>query len=151
MLMLIRGLPGSGKSTLAQTLKDRGAIDAFHEADQYFYNSQGQYEWDPLYLLDAHDWCRTQVEQSLDQGLRVAVSNTTLRLRDIRAFVEIARDFDALPLQVITMRSEYGSIHGVPDETIERMRLGFADDAAILERFGDDVQLMTPDQVLTSS
>ena len=35
MLVLIRGLPGSGKSTLAQTLKDRGAIDAFHEADQY--------------------------------------------------------------------------------------------------------------------
>ena len=142
MLMLIRGMPGSGKSTLAQRLIRQGVIECHYEADQYFVNEQGQYEWDVNHLMDAHDWCRSQAEAALEAGQRVAVSNTSVRLRDIRSYVEMARDWSVLPLRVVTLRSQYGSIHGVPEETMERMRRGFAQDQDILERFGDEVRLL---------
>lgn len=142
MLMLIRGVPGSGKSTLARELISQGVIDCHYEADQYFYNERGEYEWDVNHLMDAHDWCRYQAETALERGERVAVSNTSLRLRDIRSYLDLARDSGVLPLRIVTLRSEYGSIHGVPEETIEKMRRGFASDEDILARFGDDVRLL---------
>lgn len=146
---MIRGLPGSGKSTLARELIRAGVADCYYEADHYFYDAQGEYKWDVDLLMDAHDWCRAQVERALEQDLRVIVSNTSLRLRDIRSYVEIADELGCLPLRIITAREEYGSIHGVPEETIEKMRRGFADDGAIRERFGDDVELVSPNKLLT--
>ena len=51
-LILIRGLPGSGKSTLARLLKnDFGAVH--YEADQYFVNESGEYNWSATKIRDA--------------------------------------------------------------------------------------------------
>ena len=44
-LYLIRGVPGSGKSTLAQTMLTSGMINDILEADQFFINSNGEYEF----------------------------------------------------------------------------------------------------------
>lgn len=149
-LIMIRGLPGSGKSTLARDLIQRGVADCHCEADHYFYDQQGQYNWDPTVIMDAHDWCGNQVKMALGQGRRVIVSNTSLRLRDVRAYVEIAEHLGCLPLKIVTMHGEYGSVHGVPEETMEKMRLRFADDDAIQKRFGGDVELISLANLLTS-
>ena len=46
-LYILRGLPGSGKSTLAESL------GGYHiEADMYFTNDDGEYNFDPSSLPD---------------------------------------------------------------------------------------------------
>ena len=54
-LFLVRGLPGSGKTTFAKQLSD-----IVFEADMYF-ESNGEYKFDPSKIRDAHEWCKGHV------------------------------------------------------------------------------------------
>ncbi len=115
-LTLIRGLPGSGKSTLAKT------IDAVHlEADMYFVDSDGVYEYRVQKIADAHQWCQKQTEHWLKQGKDVVVSNTFVKQWEMSAYKKLAKKYRA-KLNVIVCREQYGNIHGVDNATVERMR-----------------------------
>ncbi len=115
-LTLIRGLPGSGKSTLATTMP------AHHvEADMYFVQKSGDYVFDVSRLEQAHRWCQQQTEQWLSAGEDVVVSNTFVRLWEMKAYQRMARRYGA-ELEVITCKGEYPNIHGVSQDVIARMR-----------------------------
>lgn len=115
-LTLIRGLPGSGKSTLAKT------IPAVHlEADMYFVNEQGEYQYRAEEIGDAHQWCQQQIDYWLQQGKSVVVSNTFVKQWEMSVYKKLARKHKA-KLNIIVCRERYGNIHGVDDEVIERMR-----------------------------
>lgn len=115
-LTLIRGLPGSGKSTLAKTLP------AVHlEADMYFVNEQGEYQYRAEEIADAHQWCQQKTEFWLQQGKSVVVSNTFVKQWEMSVYKKLARKHKA-KLNIIVCREQYGNIHGVDDEVIERMR-----------------------------
>lgn len=115
-LTLIRGLPGSGKSTLAKT------IPAVHlEADMYFVNEQGEYQYRTEEIGDAHQWCQQQTDFWLQQGKSVVVSNTFVKQWEMSVYKKLARKHKA-KLNIIVCRELYGNIHGVDDEVIERMR-----------------------------
>jgi adenylate kinase family enzyme len=51
-IYIVRGCPGSGKSTFAKTL---GGIHI--EADQYFVDADGNYNFDGSKIKNAHAWC----------------------------------------------------------------------------------------------
>ena len=55
ILTLVRGLPGSGKSTFANWIWNEYAIC---EADKFFYDKEGNYNFDATKLSQAHKWCR---------------------------------------------------------------------------------------------
>lgn len=115
-LTLIRGLPGSGKSTLAKTLP------AVHlEADMYFVNEQGEYQYRAEEIGDAHQWCQQQTDYWLQKGKSVVVSNTFVKQWEMSVYKKLARKHKA-KLNIIVCRERYGNIHGVDDEVIERMR-----------------------------
>ncbi|OLQ88462.1 AAA family ATPase [Vibrio panuliri] len=115
-LTLIRGLPGSGKSTLARTYQAR-----HFEADMYFVNANGEYCFDASQLEQAHRWCRQQTESALRRGENVVVSNTFVRRWEIKPYYQLAKKFD-VRLEVIECHGNYGSVHGVEQSVIERMR-----------------------------
>jgi len=71
-LILLRGLPGSGKSTLAT------AIGGVHfEADMYFVDDNGNYNFEPARIKDAHAWCQNKVKLSMESEVeKIVVSNT---------------------------------------------------------------------------
>ena len=115
-LTLIRGLPGSGKSTLAATLNAKHL-----EADQYFVNAQGEYQFDPLLLPKAHQWCLEQTRYYLSDGQAVVVSNTFIQHWEMQAYVDLAKQLNC-PLTVRVCRGNYPSIHDVPAATIKKMR-----------------------------
>ncbi|MCU8259310.1 ATP-binding protein [Vibrio vulnificus] len=119
-LTLIRGLPGSGKSTLAQQLAKQ--THAVHlEADMYFVDQQGRYQFDPTRLEHAHRWCLNKVCQYLKQGRAVIVSNTFVQHWEMKPYLRFA-ERHGLCVETLVCTGEYGSIHDVPAQTIEKMR-----------------------------
>ncbi len=115
-LTIVRGLPGSGKTTWA----NRQPAVLF-EADQYFQDG-GEYNYNPLLIGHAHDWCRAMVAKYLCQhAVPVIVANTFTTMKEIQPYIELADKFNLKP-DFVECRGNYGSIHGVPPEVIENMR-----------------------------
>lgn len=132
-LILVRGLPGSGKSTLAKKLAT--SMGAHHyEADQYFM-IDGVYAFNINYIVEAHEWCQESTRKSLESGIPVVVSNTFTTRRELRPYFYIASEFKIVP-QIILCQGEWGSIHGVPEETLERMKNRFQFDISAM--YGED-------------
>jgi predicted kinase len=118
-LMLVRGLPGSGKSTYARTLKEEGYVHM--EADMYFEDAEGTYHFNPKELQAAHKWCQDRTSALLYRGRSVVVSNTFTQHWEMQPYIDMAARYN-ISYEIITMSDNYGSIHGVPQETIERMK-----------------------------
>jgi tRNA uridine 5-carbamoylmethylation protein Kti12 len=128
-LILLRGLPGSGKSTFAKLLLELtnpcGHSDADHlinyEADQYFIDKEGNYEFDGMKIGQAHEWCQEATERALNAGLSVVVSNTFTRIRELQPYLAMASHYK-VQVTVLHVEGTHGSIHGIPPATMGRMR-----------------------------
>ena len=120
-LMLIRGLPGSGKSHFASFNSDRIHL----EADMFFMND-GNYEFDPSRIKEAHEWCQKSAKIFLNNGKNVVISNTFTRIWEMQPYFDMVRDLN-IKCCVYRMMTQYNNIHNVPPEMIERMRVRFED------------------------
>ena len=114
MLVLIRGLPGSGKSTMAR-VKYPNHIHL--EADMYFEDAQGNYNYDRSKLKQAHEWCYVTARNLLQLGKPVVVANTFVRKWELQPYLNLPVD-----VQIVTARGNFKSIHNVPEKALERMR-----------------------------
>ena len=116
-LYLIRGLPGSGKTTLAKRLNM-----AYYEADQYFEDEDGKYNFNKAELHAAHDYCQRCVSAHMEQGthLDVAVSNTFTTLQEMKPYFKIGRHY-GVDVQVIECKGRWESIHAVPEHVLDLM------------------------------
>ena len=122
-LMLIRGLPGSGKSTVAK-LFDK----ALHfEADMYFLDSDGNYQFDASKIKNAHNWCRDSVMDAMKEGHPiVVVSNTFTQEWEMEVYYLLAEELGYRVISMIVENRHAGkNIHGCPDDKIEQMRNRF--------------------------
>lgn len=119
LLTLVRGLPGSGKSTMAKAIAmDTGAIHL--EADMYFVKD-GEYKFDPMQIKFAHEWCQAQALKALMDNRNVVVSNTFVKKWEMQAYFAMA-SAEVAEVCVLIANGNYGNVHGVPEEVIERMR-----------------------------
>lgn len=125
-LVIIRGIPGSGKSTHAKSLMATAKNPAHFEADMFFTDADGNYNWDPAHIKDAHKWCQDSVRDALNSGKHdlVIVSNTFVSIAHMLPYIEMASEANA-GVSIIRMETYYGNIHDVPYETVERMRQNF--------------------------
>ena len=122
ILTILVGIPGSGKSTFArQNAELYSGIKVF-EADMYFTLDNGQYEFDPSKLHDAHAWCKIQVEQALVDGYDVFVSNTNLTKWERAAYIDIAKSVGDVDVRIVICTGTYKNIHNVPEEKIQQMK-----------------------------
>jgi predicted kinase len=122
-LVLIRGLPGSGKSTAARQYFN----DCIHlEADMYFTSPQGEYIYDASKIKQAHAWCQESTRIFLNNNKNVVVSNTFTTRKELDFYITYANE-NNIPYVVFRMKNNYGSIHNVPQEVINRMSLRFED------------------------
>lgn len=115
-LLLIRGLPGTGKSTMAMALKHVGQYDVHLEADMY-HMKKGEYVYAPAIAAEAHRWCLTTTCIMLNNGFRVVVSNTFVRLEDIAPYQKLGFE-----VAIQEASGAFKSVHNVPDEIIDHMR-----------------------------
>jgi len=120
-LRIIRGLPGSGKSTLAKKLAAETPFTEHYEADMYFINADGDYKFDGSRIGAAHEWCYRQVESALYSGNSVIVSNTFTTIMELEDYLNLAERV-GVQLIITECLSNFGSIHSVPEKSMQRMR-----------------------------
>jgi hypothetical protein len=121
--MLIRGLPGSGKSTVAK-LFDK----ALHfEADMYFLDADGNYQFDASKIKNAHNWCRHSVMDAMKEGHPiVVVSNTFTQEWEMDVYYLLAEELGyRVTSMIVENRHDGKNIHGCPDDKIEQMKTRF--------------------------
>lgn len=117
-LTIIRGLPGSGKSTLGEKLTPGFC----YSADDYFTDEDGVYMFDREHLGTAHKHCQDSVEGCMSScGQDISVANTFTQFWEVTPYLDIADKYD-YKVVIIVCTNDFGSTHGVPPETIERMR-----------------------------
>jgi predicted kinase len=130
-LFLLRGLPGSGKSTLANSIVESDFLVC--EADKYFYDKEGNYNFDGSKLKDAHEFCRNTVETYMKDSLvndqfyrKIVVSNTFTQKWEMDIYFTLAKTY-GYQVYSLVVENRHGGVnqHGVPAEAVERMRNRF--------------------------
>jgi len=112
-LYIIRGIPGSGKSTHARSLN----IPDHFEADMWFDQNGG---YDANKIKQAHSWCLSRTLESMREGRSVVVSNTFIRLWEMKPYQEAAEHF-GYEVEEITMNGRWPNIHAVPESKVQEM------------------------------
>jgi hypothetical protein len=88
VLILTRGISGSGKSTLAESLVEDGVM---YDTDEYFYDDQGNYNFDVDKLYEAHQWNINRGKEAIQNGISpVVISNMNLKFWHMKPYVEEA-------------------------------------------------------------
>ena len=125
MVYILRGIPGAGKSTYGKTLVDRaiaaGDKAVQYEADMFFTDKAGNYNWNPKLIGVAHKWCQDKVRNALGNYDVVVVANTNLTKKDVDVYTKIATD-GGYDFEVIRLDGGFQNVHAVPEETLENMR-----------------------------
>ena len=130
ILFLVRGLPGSGKTSFASAIWNDYAVC---EADKFFYDKEGNYNFDSSKLKDAHAWCKEQVETKMIEHQNnqqyypeIAVSNTFTQEWEMQDYFKLAEKYGYKVVSLIIENRHGGkNVHGVPDDKIEIMKNRF--------------------------
>jgi predicted kinase len=126
ILTLVRGLPGSGKSTFANFIWNDYAVC---EADKFFYDKEGNYNFDASKLKLAHVWCVNQVRTRMEDNKNnpqyypeIVVSNTFTQEWEMEQYFKLAEEYGYMVFTII-VENRHGnkSVHDVPDATMGNM------------------------------
>jgi predicted kinase len=122
-LVLLRGLPGSGKSTAAKLFNKAPHF----EADMYFMDADGNYQFDVAKIKDAHNWCRHSVMDAMKADYPiVVVSNTFTQEWEMEAYYLLAEELGYMVVSMIVENRHGGkNVHGVPEDKLEIMKNRF--------------------------
>ena len=130
ILTLVRGLPGSGKSTFANTITNEFSVC---EADKFFYDKEGNYNFDGSKLKEAHWRCKEQVEIRMKDNQmnpqfypHIVVSNTFTQAWEMQDYYILAEKYGYKVFSIIVENRHEGvNRHGVPAEKLEQMKNRF--------------------------
>lgn len=125
ILIIVRGVPGSGKSTFAEKIVKAIPDSAHYESDTFFMRG-GKYVWKPELAFVAHRICEEKTAKSLDKRKVTVVSNTFTRESELKNYFTLAAEKNTKVI-VFRMENSFTNVHGVPDETLKKMKLRFVD------------------------
>jgi predicted ABC-type ATPase len=117
-LILVRGMSGTGKSTFAKTF---GVLHV--EADMFFMQD-GKYKWSGDRVPHAHKWCYDSVLNAMSHKIDVVVSNTFTQVWEMEKYI-ISATSNGYDVVIYRCIRDYGNVHSVPEEAIQRMRERF--------------------------
>ena len=133
-LILIRGLPGSGKTTLANLI-DNASTNTLCIATDDFFMQDGDYKFNGNELAINHEKCYKYVADKINKSsaltTTIVVHNTFSMFWEMSNFINHALEAETTWHVKIIDLYDAGltddelltrSIHGVPIESIKRMR-----------------------------
>lgn len=127
-LIIVRGAMGSGKSTFANKLTNKlirfgyKPTDICHfEADQFFMDENGNYNFVPTKLWLAHKQCLEKTKKCLLRDKIVIVANTFATKKEMKPYMDFAEEND-IPVEVYRCTGEYQNVHGVPEDVVVAKR-----------------------------
>ena len=122
ILFLVRGLPGSGKSTFAKQLTSN-----VFEADHYFIDNEGNYNFDPSKIKDAHKDCQDNIRYAMESSIsKIAVSNTSTQDWELQPYYELATKYGYTVFSIVVENRHGGTnVHNVPEDKVEQMKNRF--------------------------
>ncbi len=122
---IMRGVSGSGKSTLSKQLA--GANGIIHSTDSYFYDGNGDYQFDPSLIGENHQKNFSAFQESLGNYDTVICDNTNTQVWEYENYVRAAEAADYQVVFVVLKPSMNDAqvyadrnTHGVPLEAIQR-------------------------------
>jgi predicted kinase len=130
VLFLVRGLPGSGKTSFATAIWNDYAVC---EADKFFYDKEGNYNFDSTKLKEAHTWCKNEVESKMIEHQNnqqyypeIAVSNTFTQEWEMEDYFKLAEKYGYKVVSLIIENRHGGqNVHGVPEDKLQIMKNRF--------------------------
>jgi len=126
LLIIMQGLPGSGKSTLAKNLKNLVycglhceifSTDELHmEGDKYVFKVDKVKEYHKLNQEKAREFMKNNPRYAV-----CIIDNTNITCFQAKPYVLLGVEF-GWDIQFIRCTSNWKNIHGVPQDTLDRMR-----------------------------
>lgn len=125
VLIIVRGLPGSGKSSFAEQISQN---DVYIEADQFWFDEEGNYNFDVSRIGEAHYWCQQHVDEWMCKGFpQITVSNTSTTEKELESYYYLAEKYGYKVYSLIMENRHNGvNCHNVPDQTLDKMRSRFS-------------------------
>jgi len=128
-LILLRGLPGSGKSTLAKIILQLRSTDEpeILSADDFFEDKEGDYNFDPTKLKEAHNYCQFRCSERMrQQKAKIVVANTFTQEWEMDEYFKMAERYN-YRVHTVVVENRHGNenIHGVPEDKLQQMKNRF--------------------------
>ena len=125
-LILLRGLPGSGKTTLAKIILQLRSTDEPEvlSADDFFEDKEGDYNFDPTKLKEAHNYCQFRCSERMrQQKAKIVVANTFTQEWEMDEYFKMAERYNyRVHTVVVENRHGNGNVHGVPENKLQQMK-----------------------------
>jgi len=128
-LILLRGLPGSGKTTLAKIILQLRSTDEPEvlSADDFFEDKEGDYNFDPTKLKEAHNYCQFRCSERMrQQKAKIVVANTFTQEWEMDEYFKMAERYN-YRVHTVIVENRHGNenIHGVPEDKLQQMKNRF--------------------------
>jgi len=128
-LILLRGLPGSGKTTLAKIILQLRSTDEpeILSADDFFEDKEGDYNFDPTKLKEAHNYCQFRCSERMrQQKARIVVANTFTQEWEMDEYFKMAERYN-YRVHTVVVENRHGNenVHGVPEDKLKQMKNRF--------------------------
>ncbi|XP_026555610.1 NEDD4-binding protein 2 isoform X3 [Pseudonaja textilis] len=130
VLVLLRGLPGSGKSYLARVLLEDNPCGIILSTDDYFYQKNGQYQFDADCLADAHEWNWKRAKEAFEKRITpIIIDNTNTQAWEMKPYIALSQQHKYKVIfrepdtwwKFKPKELERRNVHGVSKEKIKRM------------------------------
>jgi predicted kinase len=128
-LILLRGLPGSGKTTLAKIILQLRSTDEpeILSADDFFEDKEGDYNFDPTKLKEAHNYCQFRCSERMrQQKAKIVVANTFTQEWEMDEYFKMAERYN-YRVHTVIVENRHGNenVHGVPEDKLQQMKNRF--------------------------
>ncbi|CAM0109966.1 ATPase [Vibrio phage 5P1c] len=120
-LYILRSVSGAGKTTLATTLKESLPYAVAYAADDYHYDSEGNYNFKLENLSAGHKRCQEMVKFSMETSApNIIVHNTNTTEKEIKPYLFLAEEYGYKVVSLV-VENRHGSknVHDVPADVLK--------------------------------